>query len=77
MTQPAIDPKDTGYSSGAQALLIFGGLAAMLGVYMLSQATAGVGAIAMACFLGIGARVAQAGQQHRAIVRILRERHRV
>jgi hypothetical protein len=65
-------PEDKGQSSGAAILLMFGGLAIVLGAFLLSQATAGVGALVIACFLGICARIAQAGQQHRVLVRLLR-----
>ena len=36
-----------------------------LGVLLLSEATAGVGVLALACVLGILARIFQASQQHR------------
>ena len=41
-------------------LLVGGFLAALLGVAMLSEATRGVGLIAVGCFFGIVARIAQA-----------------
>jgi hypothetical protein len=42
------------------------------GSLLLSQATYGVGAIAAACLFAILARIAQAGEQHREMVRLMR-----
>lgn len=53
---------------GLSLLLWFFGFA------MLTQATQGVGAVAMACLIAILARVAQAGEQHRAVMKALAAR---
>lgn len=42
------------------ALVVFGALIAIVGTLMLSQATMGVGVVALGCFLGIVARIMQA-----------------
>lgn len=43
-----------------------------LGVLFLSQATIGVGLIAVGCFLAIIGRIIQAGAQHTAVMRALK-----
>jgi hypothetical protein len=45
-------------------LLILGSVALVAGVLSLSQATSGVGLIAVACFFAICARIAQASPGH-------------
>ena len=47
-------------------------LAVVGGALSLSNATAGVGIIAIGCFLAICARIAQAGQQHAALLAAVR-----
>ena len=49
-------------------LLVLGLLAAGYGAMSLSEATLGVGFIAIACFLGIAARLAQAEAHQRALL---------
>lgn len=51
---------------GAMGLLV-------LGLLMLTQATLGVGIIAMACLAAILARIAQAAGHHSQLMRALRE----
>ena len=46
------------------ALCIVAGLAALIGFGLLSEATRGVGIIALGCLAGILARIAQAAQNH-------------
>lgn len=46
-------------------LVILAGLAAIISVFLVSEATAGVLAIGFACLMGILARIAQAEQHHR------------
>ena len=46
------------------ALILLGLLALVLGFFQLSEATLGVGGIAVACFFGILARLAQAARHH-------------
>ena len=48
-------------------LMILGILAVVVGALSLSQATMGVGIIAIGCFLAILARLAQAEVHHRAL----------
>ena len=50
-------------------LMILAIIAAIAGAMSLSQATLGVGTIALACFLGILARLAQAEAHHRDALR--------
>ena len=58
------------------ALLLFGGFVSMLrGVASLSNATAGVGGIAVACFLAIVARIAQASAHHAEMRKLVRPGH--
>lgn len=47
---------------------------ALIGALLLTQATTGVGVIALACFLGILARLAQASGHHEEIKRFLEEK---
>lgn len=46
-------------------LIVIAVLAALLGLILVSQATAGVAIIAFACLLAIFARIAQAESHHR------------
>lgn len=50
-------------------LMILAILAGVVGVFSLSQATMGVGIIALGCLLGILARLAQAEAHQRALMR--------
>ena len=50
-------------------LLVLALLAVGFGALSLSQATLGVGMIAIGCFLAIAARLAQAEVHHRAALR--------
>ena len=50
-------------------LMILGILAVVIGALSLSQATMGVGVIAIGCFLAILARLAQAEAHHRSLSR--------
>lgn len=43
-------------------------LAAVFGVFLLNEVTLGLGLIALACLIGILARLIQASQQHRAMM---------
>ena len=54
-------------------LLIVGSLALLAGVGSLSGATEGVGLIAVACFLGIMARIAQGEWHEKKARRDMRE----
>lgn len=51
-------------------LSIFATLAGLLGVFYLSQATVGVGVIALGCLLGILARIIQAAEHHKSTASI-------
>lgn len=42
-------------------------LAASVGIFLLSEATMGVGILALACFFGILARIAQADAHHKKL----------
>jgi hypothetical protein len=48
------------------ALLVLAVLGGIVGFMFLSQATTGVGIIALACLIAIVARIAQAAEQHRS-----------
>ncbi len=50
----------------AAILIVVAGLLTLSGVASLTQATQGVGLIALACFFGIIARIAQASSHQRA-----------
>ena len=50
------------------ALVVIAILAVAIGVLSLSQATMGVGVIAIGCFIGILARIAQASEHNRAAI---------
>ena len=52
-------------------LLALAIIAGIVGFFLLSQATMGVGVVALACLAGILARIAQAGAQHTEICRLL------
>jgi len=55
--------------STGMILLVLAALgSALLGLSLLSQATMGVGFLALACFCGILARIVQASAQHRALM---------
>lgn len=49
-------------------LFIFGTLLALIGLFMLSTATAGVGLLTAGCFLAIFARIAQASHHHKELM---------
>lgn len=51
-------------------LMIVATLAVVFGAFSLSQATMGVGIITIGCFIAILARLAQAYQQHREVMRL-------
>lgn len=55
----------------AVILVIFACIVAMLGLLLMSQATAGVGVIGVACLLAILARLAQAQHHHQEAMRAL------
>jgi hypothetical protein len=57
-----------GVSAGITVTLLVAGLLLLAGIGSLSQATAGTGMIAAACFIGICARVLQAGAHHKAMM---------
>lgn len=46
-------------------LLLAASLFALIGLFMLSNATAGVGLLTAGCFLAIIARIAQASHHHK------------
>lgn len=50
--------------SSTMIALLFGFLLMAFGVLMLSEATRGVGLICAGCFLGVWARILQAGAHH-------------
>lgn len=50
------------------ALVVIAILAVAIGVLSLSQATMGVGIIAIGCFIGILARIAQASEHNRSVI---------
>ncbi|CAD7374577.1 hypothetical protein [Xanthomonas arboricola] len=50
------------------ALVVIAILAVAIGVLSLSQATMGVGVIAIGCFIGILASLAQASEHNRAAI---------
>lgn len=52
-------------------MLFLGLVAVVVGSAMLSQATMGVGVIALGCFLGICARIVQAGGHQRKTEELL------
>lgn len=54
-------------------MLFLGLIAVVVGVAMLSQATMGVGVIAIGCFLGICARIVQAGGHQRKTEQLLED----
>ena len=54
-------------------LVVLALIAAAAGAFMLTQATTGAGLIALACFLGILARLAQARGHHTQLKRLLGE----
>lgn len=56
------------------AYVVLAGLAFVIGIVFLSNATMGVGAIAAGCFFGIFARIAQADRQHRAVLKALAQK---
>ncbi|MGD1146939.1 MAG: hypothetical protein ABR961_03180 [Thermoanaerobaculaceae bacterium] len=55
-------------------LILVALLAVLGGLMSLSQATIGVGIVALACFLAILARIAQAKEQHAELKRLLEQR---
>ena len=55
-------------------LVIVALLVAGIGLFMLTQATVGVGLIAGACLLAILARIAQASSQHAGLRKLLEPR---
>lgn len=68
LLNPALKDQPVGVSAGITVLLLIAGLVLFVGLGSLSQATSGVGVIAAACFMGICARVLQAGAHHKAIM---------
>ena len=56
------------------AVLILGGLVVLGGILSLSQATMGVGIVAIGCFLGIAARLLQASTYQKQLADILSDR---
>jgi uncharacterized paraquat-inducible protein A len=52
-------------------LLVVGTIAVLGGVVMLSNATMGVGVVAFGCFMGICARIAQASQHQKELLRAM------
>ncbi len=54
-------------------LIILALLGAAVGIFTLTQATTGVGFLAVACFLGILARIAQASAHQTEIKKLLAE----
>ena len=50
------------------ALVVLALLAGIVGFMFLSQATTGVGIIALACLVAILARVVQAAEQHKELL---------
>ena len=55
-------------------LILLGLLALVFGFFQLSEATLGVGGIAIACFLGILARLAQAARHHEELMSRVEQR---
>jgi len=55
----------------AIVFVVIGGLALIGGLTSLSNATSGVGGIAVACFFGILARLAQASAHHDEVLKLL------
>lgn len=55
----------------AMALVALAAALGVVGVTMLSEATLGVGVVALGCLCGILARIAQAAQQHKALMETL------
>ena len=47
-----------------RVLIVLSVVVALIGVFSLSEATVGVGLVALACLLGIFARIAQASNYH-------------
>jgi hypothetical protein len=54
-------------------MLFLGLIVVVVGMAMLSQATMGVGVIAIGCFLGICARIVQAGGHQRKTERLIED----
>lgn len=61
-------------STGMVLCLIAAILAALVGLASISQATTGAVFMAGACFWAVLARIAQAGRQHKQVMRALAER---
>jgi len=53
-------------------LILLGVVCVGFGAYNITEATLGVGSIAAGCFCGILARIAQAHEQHAALMKQLR-----
>jgi hypothetical protein len=66
---PRFEPDRT----GTIALVVLSLLLAVLGLVLMSQATAGVGIIAFGCLVAILARIAQAGRHHNELKELRRE----
>ena len=58
----------------AGLLILLALIAAGAGTLFLSEATTGVGILAISCFLGILARIAQADAQHKELKKLIAER---
>lgn len=52
-------------------LIVIGIIAIIIGIFTLTNATMGAGVIAIGCFFGILARIAQAGRHHNELKNIL------
>jgi hypothetical protein len=57
----------------ALVLVLISGLVLLAGLASLSPATSGVGKIAVACFLAILARIAQANAYHDEVRKLMRD----
>jgi hypothetical protein len=49
-----------------EALIVLASLAVVIGLFLLTNATAGVGAICIGCFFAVLARIAQASRHRKA-----------
>jgi len=60
--------------SSTMLLLLFGAIAMVGGIMLLTQATMGVGLICIGCFLAVWGRILQAGAHHHDNISVARER---
>ena len=65
------DTTPTSSSLGLVVCLAFGALIAVFGMLFHSEATRGVAFLTLACFLAICARIAQAGHQHKQMLKAI------